>query len=346
MTDILTPLWTGDEMLYESALPMEGPDGTAEQVFCLYRPDAILSVESATRETAYEPGTDYVLENGRIVIPPSSRIALMRREEYYPSGPDACGSCFPAARGGWIACCEGDIFHRRQIVFSYRHSDRWTMPVPRDGSALLPRTRERLARGEGMRLLIFGDSIATGVNASGAVGAPPMQKPWFSLAADELHRAYGSKTELLNTSVGGTDSAWGRRTARDNAAALAPDLCVIAFGMNDGSAMTPAGTYVENVDAIMDAVLREKPDCEFLLTATTLANPEARGFAGLQEAYLAPLLALEREGVCVMDMTTFHKSLLSRKPFRDMTGNNINHPNDFLARIYASYILSALEDKA
>jgi len=37
-----------------------------------------------------------------------------------------------------------------------------------------------------------------------------------------------------------------------------------------------------------------------------------------------------------------HLDLLKRKAFKDMSGNNINHPNDFLIRIYAQTILSAL----
>jgi len=37
----------------------------------------------------------------------------------------------------------------------------------------------------------------------------------------------------------------------------------------------------------------------------------------------------------VMDMTTLHGNLLTRKRYCDMTGNNVNHPNDFLARAYA-----------
>ena len=41
-------------------------------------------------------------------------------------------------------------------------------------------------------------------------------------------------------------------------------------------------------------------------------------------------------------MTSVHKSLLERKHFYDMTGSNLNHPNDFLARVYAQSLLSAL----
>ena len=37
-----------------------------------------------------------------------------------------------------------------------------------------------------------------------------------------------------------------------------------------------------------------------------------------------------------------HLYLLERKPYIDMTGNNTNHPNDFLARLYVQTLLAAL----
>ncbi len=38
-------------------------------------------------------------------------------------------------------------------------------------------------------------------------------------------------------------------------------------------------------------------------------------------------------------MTTTHADLLKRKRFQDFTGNNVNHPNDFLVRAYAQVML-------
>ena len=37
-----------------------------------------------------------------------------------------------------------------------------------------------------------------------------------------------------------------------------------------------------------------------------------------------------------------HQSILEHKRYRDMTGNNVNHPNDFLARVYAQTILQTI----
>ena len=63
-----------------------------------------------------------------------------------------------------------------------------------------------------------------------------------------------------------------------------------------------------------------------------------------QAKYLPVLLELEREteGVAVADVTSGHAELMEKKNFRDMSSNNINHPNDFMQRVYAQVILKTL----
>lgn len=341
MDPLLSPFWAGNEMTNETLLPVREADGSIRPMPLLYPAEEILSVRGATLETEYRPGRDWALAEGRLVIPAGSEIPVMDHDDYYPPADD--GHCFPHSEGGFIRFGEGAYFHRRQIAVSYRHGGKWDGPVPTDKTALLPRTAKLLRSGEAMNCLIFGDSISTGANASGVVGAPPYQKPWYELTAEGLAAFYGTAgIRLLNTSVGGKTSAWGRDTARENAAALRPDLCVIGFGMNDGSGRVPPETFIGNLTAIMETTRAENPACEFVLIATTLANREVKGFLGNQADYLLPMLALEREGVCVADMTSLHAALLRRKAFRDMSGNNVNHPNDFLSRAYAQLMLRTL----
>ena len=58
---------------------------------------------------------------------------------------------------------------------------------------------------------------------------------------------------------------------------------------------------------------------------------------GLEEKY--PFTA-------VANLTQLHRDILATgKRYRDMTGNNINHPNDFIARAYAQVILKTLVGK-
>ena len=47
--------------------------------------------------------------------------------------------------------------------------------------------------------------------------------------------------------------------------------------------------------------------------------------------------------VGVANVTEMHKAMFDAgKRYRDLTGNNINHPNDFVVRLYAQVILKTL----
>jgi hypothetical protein len=41
-------------------------------------------------------------------------------------------------------------------------------------------------------------------------------------------------------------------------------------------------------------------------------------------------------------MSSVHRHLLARKEYYHMTGNNINHPNDFLARVYGMVLMAVM----
>ena len=146
-----------------------------------------------------------------------------------------------------------------------------------------------------------------------------------------------------NTAVGGTATEWGLENARERAARLKPDLCFLAFGMNDGTAKIAPQRYISQTQGIMAQVRAANPECEFVLVATMLPNREVKGFDGLQRDYLPDLLNLKRPGCALADMPSLHGALLGRKRYEDMTGNNVNHPNDFLSRVYAQLMLRTLE---
>jgi hypothetical protein len=57
------------------------------------------------------------------------------------------------------------------------------------------------------------------------------------------------------------------------------------------------------------------------------------------------LLAMATPGVAVADVTTPWLKLLETKAFADVSGNNVNHPNDFGHRLYAHTILALFGDR-
>ena len=117
---------------------------------------------------------------------------------------------------------------------------------------------------------------------------------------------------------------------------------VLGFGMNDGR--TELDLFHDNVEKMVKSFRENNPNGEVVLLSTTYPNTES-DWVRNQPLTVNELYKIqEKYGYTgVADMTTMHENLLATgKRYRDMTGNNVNHPNDFLARIYAQVILKTL----
>ena len=174
------------------------------------------------------------------------------------------------------------------------------------------------------------------------MGIEPFMPGWTELFCGALENRFKCRINRVNTAVGGKRSDWGLECAEERLSAYAPDLAVVAFGMNDGTEKVPAKRFRENICGIREKALAANKDTEFIFIATTLPNPESV-FDGYQRQYYDELVLCAGERDMVLNMTKLHSHLLERKRFIDMTGNNINHPNDFLIRIYAQAMLDMFE---
>ena len=97
---------------------------------------------------------------------------------------------------------------------------------------------------------------------------------------------------------------------------------------------------------IIQAVRANNPDCEFILVANTMSNqdvqpPWSNEHQATNQQMLLEL-AQEFPGVAVARMLDVEKYLLQHKRYWDMTGNNINHYNDFMTRVQASVVSQLL----
>lgn len=333
--------WEG-EIVYNESLMFVGEDDIGT---LLYTPTEILSVRSSDLTVEYKEGIDYVVENGAIRRTSGSSIPYMEITEYYPAQPHPSGSFasripeHPYLRWG-----EGDTFTRYQLAVTYRHEGTWEGYIPEGQGSKLPKTLAKLKNGEETTLLFFGDSITEGYNTSRFIGQAPYADTWASLATQAIAAHFGNdKVTCINTAVAGKDSTWGRQTYRENVVAYAPDLVVLAFGMNDAG-LTPQ-LHVNNMKTLIRNLQRELPDTEIVVVSPMLPNEEAAGFWGNQwmfeNEYLTSLVRTYPT-VPVVRMTTLHKELLLKKDYYDLTGNNINHPNDFLARFYACALIATV----
>ena len=210
-----------------------------------------------------------------------------------------------------------------------------------------------------LNVLFYGDSITVGANSSNYVGCGPHAGSYTEMVRDYLLRRYpDAQIAYENTAVGGTDSYWGASLAGGTAGHLeagegdhlkvrvldkAPDLLFIAFGMND--AEHEPTSYKKNIRTMIERVRTQYPDTEIMLIAGMTANPETYFYNKDAEAYEQALIELGGEfshvGVATVHDTA--KSVYEMgKRFRDCTGNNVNHPNDFMMRIYAQTVLCTM----
>jgi lysophospholipase L1-like esterase len=238
---------------------------------------------------------------------------------------------------------EEDGFAARQVEVDYDAAEPWHGYVPRSAAAALPRTFAKLRRHERLSIALSGDSISAGFNASGHHNDPPYQGAYPALLAAALEKTYGGKVDLLNVSVAGL-RADAAMASLPRVLDAEPDLVIVAYGMNDVGRRDPAA-YAKTVQTFIDAVRAKRPEAEFIVAATSRGNPEwnaipADQFPKYRDA-LAALCGDERH-VALADLTALWSDLLGRKRYADLTGNGLNHPNDFGHRLYAQVLAQML----
>jgi hypothetical protein len=96
----------------------------------------------------------------------------------------------------------------------------------------------------------------------------------------------------------------------------------------------------------MDIISEKNPLAEFILVATSLPNPlltrEECKFYNKQYFYKDAVETLCKKGVVMANIRDVQAELLKKKRFIDMTGNNVNHPNDFFIRCHAQTLSKIL----
>jgi hypothetical protein len=324
----------------ESVLFVRPADGGPATAQLLFTPTAMPRLQSATEEIEYEPGRDFLWEAGShtLSIPAGSRVPVMNEADLYPPrGSQKFGTCRDQECD--LLFAEGMEFHHRQAVATYHHErDGWHTPETLRELHHLPNLSRRLAGGgkdEPVRIVLLGDSISTGANASGRYQTPPGNLGYGPLLAEQIGKQFGVSYTFTNLSVGGKDSAWGVEQM-PQAVAARPDLLVIAFGMNDASIKRPPREFRGIIEEHLAILHRDSPQSNCLLVCTMTGNPQWTGTdMEAYPLYRDELLSLRQDGVVVADVTSVWLNMLSRKKYVDLTGNGLNHPNDFGHRVYA-----------
>ena len=369
----MKPIWD-TEVVHNETVMFLWDETTAP---LLYHADKIIAVRSYDLSIVYEEGVDYKLEDGKIVRLEGSRMPCADESMFYTeSGSSMTG--FVNVGGVVKPLYAGDnVLKKWQVAVTYTHSDEWTGPeLDSYACTQYEGLINKLENGEDVAIYFYGDSITVGANASGLSGAAPYTPTWSRMFCQYLAKQYGYTVEYIsldyskgtcasdvygtngtiryiNTAMGGETSAGGKGNfSNRNDEFLAQygcDLAVIAYGMNDVGAS--AELHAANMESIAKMFIAKAPETDILFIATMEPNPELVPAPGettcansTQRTFEAALISLAAKfngqgtDCAVAPMTSMSIYINSTKRYRDSTGNHLNHPNDFLVRVYAQTV--------
>ncbi len=342
--EALMPFWETDVVDSESVLFIRDAETGVARASLLFPIKDVISVRDASGQTTYTEGIDYRYTPGatEIEVPADSRIVTRAASDLrVPAGSQPYRLTH---RDG-----DGEIrfgakleYHDMQTWITYSKADNsWPVRLASFDAQQLPRTIQTLQDSEPLQIVLLGDSISTGCNASGWANGDPHQPAYPELLRLHLEAHYKADVELSNLSVGGTSTPWGV-TMMPKVIEQEPDLVILAFGMNDSSGRS-AADYRAQTETMIASARKALPEVEFVLVASMLGN---RDWTTLKHdvfpKYRDELADLCQPGVALADMTSVWQEMLKRKRDHDLTGNGVNHPNDFGHRVYAQVISKLL----
>ena len=308
----------------------------------LFKPKGKAEVWDSGLRMKFTEGADFRIEGKTIIGTEGSRLPFFEKE--WLSGKNLPESIRDHGKQFHIENCmysDSPFIVEHQIVVSYAFDKTDCPDLSTDYTGKLPLCKHKLKKGEPLRVMLYGDSISTGVDSSGVLEIPPYMGAWYDRVIDVLHKDYGSKIEFTNISQGGMCADWAVENLEDRMGDKEADLLIIAFGMNDATMKRSWQDYMRDIKAIKE--YQKNKECEFILIGSMLPNPES-AFTGEHRLFAEKLRQLEDRHTAVVDMGAFYEFLLTRKIYTDITGNNINHPNDFTAGCHAMKILEVFKE--
>lgn len=352
-SETVTPFYTGNVIYNESVLLIKGDDGKAVGKL-QFKPVRILSVRDYTLKHEYDLSLFNVSGRTLTVNDPDRVTYLTEKnlqglempEGFYlkNSVKNTLTDCVLMAGAVYT---ESPFYYGKQIYVSYVYDtkDLNTSLYATYKTSVLPKTQAKLAFGDSLKICATGDSVMEGCSSSKKFNHEPFMDNFMTLTVQELKRAYNNENiTLSNQAVGGMASGWGAEDAQTlKLANEHPDLLYIHFGINDLGSQNSAESYYINIKKIIDDVQGVNPDCEVVLIKAFNANPDIYDQAGF-ERYWAKLdqLASENANVYTLDMFSQSLALINAKDYYSVTGNGINHVNDFSARLYAMNMIAQL----
>lgn len=360
----------GDTVYHEPGLFYTG----RTEIKLLYPISEIVSVRSYGLDKYYVEGVDFeVTEDGKLKILEGSSIPVYTGGLTHTKVSDVSNDeTFAVSETEAITFIGDTVFPALAVDVTYKHTSTWEdgyQPFTQEGQTdKLLNTFRKLENGEEVNIVVYGDSVSCGWSSSGlnnteiydatntegsfqpnqVINVAPYAPTWIDMFITRLREMYPDATiNLKNLSLGGKDAAWGAENIKARLALWdkEPDLMLVGFGVNDALSKTTA-TYKANTEALIaNARAVAGSDLEFLLIAAYQPNPAIIKFS--PQLFLDYEQALEQiaaadSKIGVVNLTSLYQEILKSKEAVDYLNTNVNHGNDFTARMYAQYIIEAL----
>lgn len=342
--NLLAPAWASPVVHRESSVLLQMKDGGPITARLAFPAAEVVEVATADRRHRFDCEAVTLSKDGLTLTftKPEPVEPIPGRTLFVPKGSPQSYAARVGHPDESLMYHAGRWFHDRNVEVTYRRRDEKITPVEIVGS--LPKTAARLKAGEPLTLGVSGDSISTGADASVYSNAAPFQPGYAELVAAQLQARFDSRVTLKNRAVGGWSVANGVKDI-DKLLAEKPNLIVVAYGMNDVGRRDPKW-FGEQTRAILDRIKATDKDVEVILVAPMLGHGEWTATPReMFPKYRDVLKGMTGPGVALADVTAVWELMLKNKHDLDLTGNGLNHPNDFGHRLYAQAILSVLIDR-
>ena len=370
----LQNIWSGNTVYQEAALFYTG----RSTVKLLYPISQMVSLRSYDLKTNYVQGVDYdVTENGELKLLPGSRIPVYSGGLTTTEKP--ASNVFPLKENEneYLKFIQDYDFPRYAISATYTHvktfENGFQPAAPVSQQSKLQGVLQKAQSGQEVNLVVYGDSISCGWSSSGLNNREVLDRDNKTIKSNVLHVAPyaptfaemllsalkkqypAAKINLKNLSLSGMGSYWGQQNIAERLATwknekgeqVQPDLVLIGFGVNDAAGNVAAERFGQNILQIMQTARQATGNeaLEFLLYSPMLPNQRARTWDA--ETKLLPYeeqlqqIANGDAKTGVVRITSIFKEIVKSKACVDYLNTNVNHGNDFTARIYATAILAA-----
>ena len=339
----LHDLYDDDIAYRESVLFIRDERGMAHAKL-LHEAFEIIKAENVSGKRVWEEGRDFIVEGDTVALTKDTTIPSF--EYGFPrSEKPTSESNFKHINGGWFCHYPEGELQETQVFITYKIKKRSKIYCP-ERSSRLQNVSRLMKSGSPIKLVVYGDSISAGRNADPKSGVDEYFPMWSEQLKELIEMRCVSNITLINTAVGGTKSEWGLANFEEYVLKYEPDLLILGFGMNDGTARVAPERYYNNIKTMVEATSN---NTDVVLISTILPSPKAAteegiSFLGYQRQYGDYLKKLVGNRVDVFDMMEIHKDLLKHKKPEDLLENNINHPNDYLVRWYAQGLFRLIFD--